>query len=377
MKRILTILLMCAAAAACQIPFELDNVADPALCVQFIPHAGCSNGMTVSYAEPAFGTLSETPYPFETSDVSVLINGKKVSVSEDKENSSFNKHTLLLDAAPSPGDEVEVTVKGRGVPDAVARTAVPSQPSIASVSMVADTASLYTITLKLGNPVKDGEYYGLKACRRLTSVTVTGIGTPEEPIEETRDTVVTVSYFMPGRLASLSDLNSLDLDAYASVTYEGGFIVDASYSGEMMALLQRRHFDGGSYTFYANSYDSFSSGEFSPIIDIGDYDDPEPDETGPEDPDYPGDDWEIDFPDVPYYWDNLVLKEEYRFELFRLSEEFYNYAKAQYLCNYNMLSNFGVTPPNFTYTNVSGGLGVVAGVCSTSTDWITAPGAGN
>lgn len=375
MKKFLAILLMCAAAVACEIPFELDNVSEPAFCLQYIPQAGCSNSMTVSYAEPAFGTLSPEQYPFEASDLSVTINGKQVKASEDAESSSWNKHMLLLDGAPSPGDVVEVTVKGRGIPDAVARTTIPQPPVISSVNIIADTSSVYTITIKLGSAVKDGEYFGLKACRRLTSMEILGVGTPEEPIEESRDTVVTESFFMPGRIASISDLNSLDLDAYASVSYKDGFITDANYSGEMMALLQKRQFDGDSYTFYANSYDSFSSGLFT-IDDIMDDGTDVPDETDPEEP-YDPDDDDPEYPDVPYYWDSLVLVEEYRFEVFRLTEEFYNYAKAQYLCNFNMLSNFGVTPPNFTYSNVAGGLGVVAGVSSASTEWIVAYRASN
>ena len=375
MKKRLAILLACAlVAASCEIRFELDNVSEPALCLQYIPHAGCGNGMAVSYAEPVFGTLSKEQYPFAASDVSVTINGKAVAVSEDKEASSWNGHMLMLAAEPSPGDEVEVLVKGRGIPDATARTTVPQPPVISSITMKADTSDIYTITIKLGDSVKDGEYYGLKAARRFTYVEVAGIGTPENPIEEKIDTVVSISYFMPGRIASIAELNSLDLDAYANIYYTDGFVSVSGYGGEMMALLQKRHFSGDSYTFYANSFDAFSAGDFDLGFDLDttyvpDVEEPA-DPENQEDPDYP---YYPEDPDIPYYWDVLESKEEYRFEVFRLSEEFYNYAKAQYLCNFNMLSNFGVTPPNFTYTNVSGGLGVVAGVCSASTDWLPAP----
>ena len=373
MDKRLPILIGCAlAAASCEISFELDNVSEPAIHLQYLPQAGCGNGMIVSYAEPAFGSLSKEKYPFSPSDVTVTINGKAVKVSEDEDVSSWNGHMLLVDASPSPGDEVEVTVKGRGIPDAVAHTTVPQRPAITAVSMIADTSGVYTIKLNIGAPVRDGEFYGLMAARRLTTVQLTGIGTPEAPIEEKIDTMVTVSYFLPGRIASLADLNSLDLDAYANVTYDGGFITESNYSSGMMALLQKRHFVGDTYTFYANSVDAFSSGTFVPDFDMGDsFDFPDMPDM-PDMPDFP-DDPEIEYPDVPYYWEVVDEKEEYRFELFRLSEEFYNYAKAQYLSSFNMLSNFGVTPPNFTYTNVSGGLGIVAGLCSCSTDWIAAP----
>jgi hypothetical protein len=67
-------------------------------------------------------------------------------------------------------------------------------------------------------------------------------------------------------------------------------------------------------------------------------------------------------------------KTYYTLTLFRLSDELYNYCKAQYLIDFNMLSNFGVTPPNFTYSNIYGGLGVVGGLSYATSDSLLAPG---
>ena len=64
-------------------------------------------------------------------------------------------------------------------------------------------------------------------------------------------------------------------------------------------------------------------------------------------------------------------KTEYRMELYRLSEELYNYCKAQYLGNFDMLSNFGVSPPNFTYSNIRGGIGITGAMSSSFTPWYT------
>ena len=36
-----------------------------------------------------------------------------------------------------------------------------------------------------------------------------------------------------------------------------------------------------------------------------------------------------------------------------------------------MLSNFGVTPPNFTYSNIVGGIGIVGAMSVTTSDWQT------
>ena len=59
--------------------------------------------------------------------------------------------------------------------------------------------------------------------------------------------------------------------------------------------------------------------------------------------------------------------------MYRLSEELYNYCKAQYLGTFNILSNFGVTPPNFTYTNIHDGIGIVGGISEACSDWFTLP----
>ena len=377
MKKKTAILLAFAlAAASCEIPFELDNVSEPAFYVQYIPHAGVCNGMTVAYAEPVFDKLEGLPHAFNPANVHVTVNGKAVSVTEDKESSSWNSHMLLLGVTPAPGDEVEVSVTGQDVPEAVAKTTVPQPPVISSVHMSADTSGMCTIKLKLAEAVKDGEFYGLKAAKRSTMVQIMGYGDPEQPTATVMDTTVSITYFMPGRVATVADLNSLDLDAYANIDYTDGFIGLDGYGREMMALLQKRHFESDTYTFFANSFDAFNAGDFDIGFDMGDdiyYEPEDPVEPDiPEDPDYPGDE-EVEDPDAPDFWVIQEIAVEYRFEIFRLSEEFYSYAKAQYLCSYNMLSNFGVTPPNFTYSNVSGGLGVVAGVSSAATDWLPAP----
>ena len=377
-KRLL--LTVCAAlAASCEIQFELDKVSEPAFYVQYIADAGQTNGLMVSYAEPAFGTLSKERYQFSPDDVTVTIGGKRVKVVEDAESSSWNSHILTLSVAPSPGDEVEVRVVGRGVPDVVGTTVIPQVPVIKSITIERpenDTTNVYRVSIKLDRNVTDGERYGLKAVRSLTYVWLKGKGTPENPESVKLDTTVSRSFFMPGQIATTADLNSLDLDSYASIAYEDGFLEAGLFDGEVMTLITEKQFTGDTYSFYVNAIDSFSAGSYDIGFDMGtdlgldEY--PSGETEDPEDPEDPGDEEVID-PDDPDFWTVIYEKEEYIFVLYRLSPEFYNYAKAQYLCNFNMLSNFGVTPPNFTYSNIKGGLGVVGGIAGVSTDWIPAP----
>lgn len=360
-KRLLTIFCTLL-AASCQIPFELDNVSEPALYVQYIADAGKQNGMIVSYAEPAFGALSAQKYPFAAEDVTLLVGGKAVTVTEDTETSSWNGHMLNLSAVPSPGDEIELTVKGRGIQDAVARTVIPQPPVLSSVTMTkqeSDSSDVIRVSVRLDHAVKEGEKYGIKASSRYTYITLSGKGTPEAPESVKIDTTITVGYFMPGQVASTADLNSLDLDSYASISYENGFLGDGLFSGEVMTLLADKQFIGDTYSFYINAFDSFSGSFFDEVnTAVPDFDIP---------PGIPEE------PDIPDFWVVLQSGMEYLFEVYSLSTEFYNYAKAQYLGTFNMLSNFGVTPPNFTYSNIYGGLGLVGGIAGVTTDWIPAP----
>ena len=377
-KKLYLLFAVAALAASCEIEFDLDNVSSPALYVQYIASADSLNGMIVSYAEPVFNKLSKDKYAFNASDVTLEINGRQIAVSEDTEASSWNGHKLIVNGHGNPGDEVRVTVKGHGIPDAVAITRIPERPDVRSITMekvTRDSSDAYQVAVKLDHPVRDGEYYGIKASRRFTNITISGKGTPDAPESLQTDTTEYVSHFLPGQIATTADLNSLDLDTYANIVYEDGFVSAGGYNGEVMALLSSRQFTGDTYYFYANALDSFSSSDFflgtiDYTSDVPDY--PDEDWEQDIDPDLDPDDEYID-PDAPDFWVVVSDAEEFRFEVFRLSEEFYNYAKAQYLGNFNMLSNFGVTPPNFTYTNVDGGLGIVAGLSGTSSFWMDAP----
>jgi hypothetical protein len=124
------------------------------------------------------------------------------------------------------------------------------------------------------------------------------------------------------------------------------------FTSESMMLLGGKMFDSDSYSFYINSLDGSAFGG-SVGIDFT------PDDLSVLK------DWDGESPIF------LLLggKSELRLELFRLSEELYNYCKAQYLGNFNMLSNLGLSPPNFTYTNVHDGIGIVGGLNLTRSEW--------
>ena len=74
------------------------------------------------------------------------------------------------------------------------------------------------------------------------------------------------------------------------------------------------------------------------------------------------------------YPENLIRKTErcysYRIALYRFSESFYNYLKAQYNNNGSEFFELGLAPVSYVYTNVHGGTGVCGAYTVTSSDWI-------
>ncbi len=367
MKKYVHILLLLAlAAVSCEIPFKLDDVSEPAIYVQYLPCSGAQNGIKIGYASPAFGKADMSKRPFNVSDVTVTVDGVKAAVEEINSEEAWNMHTLSLTGLPElkPGSEVALSVKGNGVPDVHSSTVIPQKPVLKSVELIqemVDTNSVLRVVVKLDKPVEEGEYYGIKAYVRSTTVTLQG----RSILDCRTDTTVIVSSFTPGKIASYADLNSLDLDNYTSVGYQNGFLDTGLFSGSAMTLLSQRQFDGDTYTFYANSFDSFDAFEGMFDLNGGEIPQTPPDFEWPE-----GEEGEEE---PPTFYMVLSFDHEYRVEIYRLTDEFYNYAKAQYLSTFNMLSNFGVTPPNFTYSNISGGLGIVAGLSVVSSDWIPGP----
>lgn len=367
MRKYVTILCLLL-AASCEIPFALDDVSDPAIYVQYLPCNGEEHHIRVAYASPAFGKADMSKHEFNPSDVSLAVNGVRATLSEVEPDEAWNLHELAVGGIPAikAGDRVEVSVAGRDVPSVSASSVIPAPPELKEVSVVEekhDTTDVIKITIRLDHEVSEGEYYGIQAYQRTMTITAYG----DSMLDLQLDTLYSESSFTPGQIATTSDFNSLDLDAYTNVSYKDGFLEAGLFSSNPLTLLASRQFDGDTYVFYANSLDSFVNFDGidfeMPGIDV-DADDQEP--VSPDDP-------AILEPDYPEFYFVLSYVLGYRFEVYRLSDEFYNYAKAQYLSAFNMLSNFGVTPPNFTYSNIVGGLGIVAGAAVAKTDWHPSP----
>lgn len=78
----------------------------------------------------------------------------------------------------------------------------------------------------------------------------------------------------------------------------------------------------------------------------------------------------LDFLDSDSVLEGDMEKSEFKVIMYRLSPEFYRFAKASFVTDNNPLVNMGLSAPSFTYTNVSGGTGVFGAVSMSETEWI-------
>ena len=81
----------------------------------------------------------------------------------------------------------------------------------------------------------------------------------------------------------------------------------------------------------------------------------------------------VQFRNSPGLWSGNAhtYKNRYKVRLFKVTQEFFNYAVAQDHVKNNELAQGGLAPAAFAYTNIHGGVGILAGWTMRETDWIT------
>ncbi|MBO4263372.1 MAG: DUF4249 domain-containing protein [Bacteroidales bacterium] len=338
LRRLSCLLPLLVLLIACEIPFSLEESAPPKLFVQCVPADGAT-WVRVRYAAPVGG---QAPAAFRPSAVRLRVNGTVRELSETADG-------FLRCAAPlQAGDAVSLEVAAEGLPTAFGTTTVPPCPRIceAVVRQVdSDDGPVPCISIRLDAPPAEHAFFGLQILRRQVAAYL------ENGIlcTEYRD-----SYTVPGRLLKEADILTADMGDYVQVDYADGGL--EGWGEHPMTLLEASHFEEGIYRFYLDSFDVSLLAGLS-----GDGRQPVP-----EDFHFP----DMEAGDMSGGRTYLGVTEMYRVRLYRLSPEFYYYAKALYGSQFDFLSNMGLIPPNFTYSNVKDGLGVVGALAGTETDFL-------
>jgi len=356
MKRILSIFTLGLLLSACEIPFDIEQKGEPRIYVQCI----AGNGgiyVTPQYAAP-IGQPMRDNIPF---DVELQINGEAVTTSSE-DGRLFSNHTLLKE-----GDEVSVKVKADGVQPASGHTQYVADPFITDLNweMVpkkeeGETSVLFKVGLKLDDAPIPDDHYGIQIICRTQNIY------SDKTIENS------TYYLIPSYIREESESWGFDLEDYVQVNFDGQRLgVNDAY--RPLTLIPPKRIQGDSYYFYLGGYDEEmlnqirnnmpegDTGMAGGGIISGDVGEGGPTEGGGEGGEEGGDERIL-----------VVQRAQYKFILYRMSDEFFYFFKALYQSNFDFLSNMGLTPANFTYSNVSGGLGMVgaAGSCTAETDWV-------
>ncbi|MBQ0077305.1 MAG: DUF4249 family protein [Bacteroidales bacterium] len=323
-------------ATACEMPFDLKDSHDGRLYIECVVSPD-STTFSINYAAPLNGRR-KTYDAFVPSVLRLTSDGGLNLVLDGTQCTIDQPLSVAFPAPLAEGDRFTISAEGKepvaggGYSDNILKasgtTLVPYAPEITKVVTETeriDTSYLHKITLTLDREPGQHDFFGIRVVR----INVT---------TEFTDTVIV----KPGHMISEMALGSLDLDEMLSIGFE-----DNRIQGEMpLLLLTERQFDGRVYDFYVDAYDS----EYY----------------------YDGNSYGMDY---GWWWVHEgalpeIISSRYKVQLFRLSEEFYYSAKAQYMKSLDFLSNLGLTPPNFTYTNIDGGLGYIGAISLAETDWL-------
>lgn len=341
MKRFCLIFLAALLAASCEIPFEIKQEGEPKIYLQAVAD---NSSVTVTYRK-AVPINHQGSQELQGEKVEILLNGTPLEnkVREEVPNSVEAVFPQPLQA----NDVISVSLRADGVETVSGSTTVVPQPDVRDFSFddvkVSDVEAK-EVRLTLEHAPEEGEYYGIQIYSLTTTVYM------DQSITED------IAFLTPGYLLTQADSGSFDLEDFMQVNYSLK-IMGMSGDYRPLTLVTKKQFEGNTYKFYLNSFDSSILDSIRENMPDG--------ETGMAGGGIISGDVGSQLPGEGE-WDPsripISCTIQYYIYFYRLSQEAYLYAKAMYQSNFDFLSNMGLTPANFTWSNVQGGLGFVGAI---------------
>ena len=345
MKRLLHIVaILFPLAVSCEIPFEFQSESAPRIYVQAI--AKDEGAVVVSPYYAAGVNREDGPGSLKDVQVQVLRNGE-ASARLELADGHF---VASWDSPSQEGDEFMVSVAASGLETAEGRTRYPRPLVVKNVEVKevqADTIRATQIALTLDFTPDEADCFGIQI---LTTTRFTFLDGSTQDFNY---------YGTPGYILTASDSGNFDLEDFMQVNYDGLVLGGSEF--QPLTLITWKQFDGPVYRFYLNSFDAgildsirSSMPDEETGMAGGGIISGEVSQGGGLEPD-PG--------KIP-----VDVRTQCRVSFYHLSKEFYQYAKTLYQSNFDFLSNMGFTPANFTWSNVSGGLGFVGAITAVRLD---------
>lgn len=336
MNKFLHIAILLLLSVSCEIPFDLDQAGEPKIYVQAIVERGHIH-IVPMVANPVSGEV----VPVSSIQVSAELNGEPLEVVKSDSIWYLAGYPLLEE-----GDEVAVTVRAGALAPATGRTRFPPPLSVEDFSwerVQVDTIDAVSVSVRLDHEPGEKEYYGIRISRQ------------DHLLLPDNSYMSFQNYLTPGYILTADEIGRFDLEDFMQVNYDNRFLGGRDY--QPLTFVTRKQFEGNTYRFYLNSFDSSILSRIRDNRPGGDTDAPGggivSGEVRP-----PGGSGEGgQAPVVP-----IGRRTIFNIAICRLSPEFYFYAKALYQSNFDFLANMGLVPANFTWSNVEGGMGFVGAI---------------
>lgn len=342
MKKFLHIAALLLLAVSCEIPFDLDQAGEPRIYMQAIAK-GAHVRIVPLVANPVTGArVADAPM-----DIRVELNGEPLSVHPEDSISYAASYWPIEE-----GDEVSVTVRSGSLAPVTGVTRFPPSVVVEDFSwerVQVDTIKAVEVSVRLDHEPGEEEYYGIRIHRQ------------DHLLLPDHTYLSYYNYLTPGYILTAGDIGKFDLEDFVQVNYDDHYLGGRDF--QPLTLVTRKQFDGDTYRFYINSFDTsilngirgsmpggqtgaagggIISGEVNPSAGGG---------------------GQVNPPVIPIGRRTII-----HILLSRLSPEFYFFAKALYQSNFDFLANMGLVPANFTWSNVEGGMGFVGAISTVTLD---------
>lgn len=322
------------ACISCMRPFDLKFEDDPVIFLEAFPGV---EDVVVFKIKPGYSLSNSAARPEFVPEIIFKVNGNEVPVvlNEEAVYGKYPEDCYIADYEPVPGDVMTVEVSSEGFGTIYAETSVP-QPfparRIDYKQVFFGKQGHNVLSVSFTDAKDDDIAYGLQIYSEIAVDNYDG-----EPFTN-------INRYTGYQIEDSFDLAPESLDG-VEISFDGWTVNPGSYS--TVSMWSDANFNGSLKTLSMGitgySYESlFESREENEVYD----------DLG-----------------------NLlgINKSHHRSKvvLFTMTDEFYKYAVAKEMESYNADTFAGIVPSNFCYTNIRGGYGAFAGVCSVETDWLT------
>lgn len=364
MKRIIYIILCLAAVCACETEFDIEKQMGPgSIFVKFLPSNNYTDGLSRMMVQ-ATTSLKDAENPAKTRDEEIRVNidGSPLNMSKDPGMSAPDScQTYATDHVFKPGEKitVEVSIPGRGTVHST--TTVPQYfPECTWKTSFKEDSDDYSegqlcIEIDYDNAPGNSGYYGVGVYCESHSTIMRG---------EAHSQTGTIKWF---------EDNTYDIEG-------GGFCHGTTPVDFSIASLGQEHLEFNPLrTLFGYNNRDFLKGEAV----LAWMDAPgSGSDTGHHviwvraDRDFEGeylpDDsfWELDKSEDHVLYASR-RKSEYRYKLIFYSFDYgsYSYMKARENENYDVITQMGLAPTSYTFTNIIGGTGVCGSYLIRESDW--------